>query len=195
MLSNGPSKRNILAGIFLSCLISIGLGLHPAGPLGPARAAEKNPAQMDENNGEDPWLAHMRACAEEDQLYRYAVKLFGVPVNCEGKITDTFDDMKFGIIRFTFAGGNELELETYPPEAFRAVLRVPRGFPNEREAREVLAQYIEQIGPRIDWSKPGEETARDGTRVLNYEDPEINAAATMVYRNAALVEIGFHMAL
>jgi hypothetical protein len=145
---------------------------------------------------QDSWLSEWRTIVEQDKLYLYAVKLFNLPVECEAKITETFNGAKFGTLLFAFAGGNVLSIETFPPEASRVTLKVPQGFPDEGEAHAALEHYTQHIGVNIDWSKPVERT--DGEQQLKtFSAPEqgLNAGATMIYKHQKLIEIGLHMAL
>jgi hypothetical protein len=145
---------------------------------------------------QERWLSQWRDNAEKDQLYRYAVKLFKAPVDCEAKITNTFEGNHFGTLLFIFTGDAELKLETFPPESSRITLRAPNGFPNKREACYVLEQYVRKIGVGLDWSKPKQQ--KNGAELIKSFhpfDPELNATAIQVYKNKKLVEIGFNMAL
>lgn len=164
------------------CITALGIAVNPIRAMG----AE----------AEDPWLSAWQEQVKGNRLYLYAVKLFKAPTGREGKVTGTFDDIKYGIVKFTFAGGGVLEIETFPPESSRVTLRVPQGFSNDKEAGRVLEQYVREIGLEIDWSKPREEASGEiKTLYYEHEEPAYNATAVMVYKGTKLIEIGFSMAL
>lgn len=182
--------------LLLICLMSLGACF--AGATGHAADEELSQTLSGQGVESDPWLTAWKAILEEGKLYLYAVKLFGAPVGCEGAVTTTFDDAKYGIMRFAFPEGAELLAETFPPEASRLTLKVPQGFPDEKEALAVLERYVCDIGLKIDWSKPEEETTGNGsTRTVRYFDPDpgLNAAAVVVYKDGTLIGMGYQMAL
>lgn len=196
MLTRNSFLRYNIMFILIFLLFITLFSIYLVAPNGLIHAKEKNSTLKCQGEEKDPWLSAWRANMEKDKLYLYAVKLFNTPISCEGKVTDSFDDIKFGILKFTFTGGNELRIETSPPETSRITLRVPRGFPNEKEACAVLEQYVREIGLHIDWSKPRKQTTSDMTvNSFNYPDPDLNAAATMIYKKTKLIEIGVYIVL
>lgn len=196
MFESIHSSRYHIVPTVLLLICSMSLGACFAGATGHAAGKGGGQAPGEQRVERDPWLSAWKAVLEEDRLYLYAVKLFGAPTGCEGKITATFEDEKFGIMRFAFAAGSELQIETAPPETTRLTLKVPGGFPNENEARAILEQYVREIGLKIDWSKPVEETTADGnTKILRYSDRGLDATAVMVYKGGKLIEMGYQMAL
>lgn len=177
-----------------SCLILIWLVTYLTGPTDLVYGDE-----IYENSQEtvqDPWLSNRKKIIEQGQLYRYAVSLFNEPTDYEGKITTTFDGNKFGIVRFSFSGGGELKIETLPPESSITTLRAPSGFPDENDVGSFLKQYLQDIGLKIDWSKPEEQISNDEKIVKFYDPvPGFNATAIMVYKDNKLIEIGVSKAL
>lgn len=178
----------------------LGLCLIPAGywsePTGFVYGNETLPAPNRQAVEEDPWLSDWRQIIMQDQLYQYAVSLFSGPINFEGKITTVFDGNKFGIARFSFSGGGEFRIETLPPESSITTLRAPNGFPDENDVGSFFKQYLQDIGLKIDWSKPEEQISND-EKIIKFFDPVpgFNATATMVYKDNKLIEIGVSMAI
>lgn len=181
---------------FCSFLILIGTLSCLVGPVGPVYGNEINEDLSCQKAAGERWLSDWKIAIEQGEFYRYAVKLFNTPVECQGKITDTFDGNYFGIMQFYFSSGVELKIETFPPESSITTLRVPNGFPDESDTRSFLEQYLRDIGLRIDWTKPEERTA-NGEKIIEFYDPKpgFNATAIMVYKNKKLIKIGYSIAL
>lgn len=143
------------------------------------------------------WVVRIRdRVVRFDLLARYAIRMYGPPIACEGEVTTVFDDNEFGVLRFGFEGGASFELETQPPETSIAVLRSPAGFADEEEARGALEAYCDDIGVDIDWTS-AETSVERGERRVTYADPEegLNAMASLLYRGATLVGLRFSLAL
>lgn len=155
-----------------------------------------NSAPQSQANGNQLWLADWRTRFETDSLYLYAVKLFGPPIDYQGKVTAIYDDEKFGTLVYSFKNNNQLMVEISPPESSRIRLRAHQGFLDESRALTELKQYIQNTRIEINWSKMSERI-ENGIRYETYECPEegYNAAANIGYKNNKLVELEFHMAL
>jgi hypothetical protein len=145
----------------------------------------------------DPWVIELRdRVLGFDELVGFALEEYGAPLTCEGAVGTEFDGMKFGSLRLTFSEGATFHVETMPPEASSVTLRAPSGFANEALARQVLEEYTERIGVKIDWAS-GEPTTEGDGRVERFWDPDegLNASASLVYAGGSLVALRFSMAL
>jgi len=183
-------RRAARAGWLLGTLLFVGAG--PAGPSGQDRVLAPCDAP-----DVAPWVTRLRdRVLSFDRLALHAVELYGPPVTCEGAVTSEFDGVEFGVVRLGFAGGAWFEIETLPPEASIAILRSPAGFPDEDEARRVLAAYCDEVGVEIDWTVPA--TATDGVeRIEAYTDPDdgLNASASFVFRDDTLIGLRLSLSL
>ena len=150
-----------------------------------------------EGPGVDPWITEIRdRVMAFDQLAKYAVELYGLPLSCDGSVTDEFDGRKFGVLRLVFAEGVTFRIETMPPETSIITLRSSTGFDDEDAMRQVLETYSVNVGLRIDWTAPT-EAMEDDERIQAYWDPDsgVNGSASLVYSESALVAVRFSMAL
>ncbi len=131
-----------------------------------------------------------------DDLAVFATESFGGPTSCVGAVTAEFDGLKFGFLRLEFSRGSTFDIETLPPESSAATLRSPSGFADEEVARRVLVSYAEGTGVEIDWTSVT-VTAEAGERIETYWDPDtgLNASASLIYEDSALVGLRFGMAL
>jgi hypothetical protein len=145
----------------------------------------------------DPWVPEMRErVLRFDDLAVFATESFGEPMSCVGAVTAEFDGMNFGFLHLKFSQGSTFDIETLPPESSAATLRSPSGFADEEAARRVLASYAEGIGVEIDWTAVT-VTAKASERIETYWDPDtgLNASASLIYEDSALVGMRFSMAL
>lgn len=144
-----------------------------------------------------PWVTRTRHyVVSYDQLARIAVKRYGPPLSCEGKVTSEFDGEQFGVVRFRFKGGATFSMETQPPETSIASLSDSTGLSDEMALRDTLRSYTDQIGLDIDWSKPIISTEGIERTETSWDpDDGMNASARLVFRRDTLVSVRVSLAL
>ena len=169
--------------------------------LGPASAAGQVPvtrvAVPCDAPDADPWIGDLReSVVGYDGLARFALERYGIPVACEGAVTDEFDGAKFGHVVLRFAGDIALEVRTMPPETSVWTLRAPAGFGDEGAVRRALEEHASGIGLAIDWATPQVRTEGDEL-VHAFWDPDegLNASASLIFSGGRLVAVRVSMAL
>lgn len=169
----------------------------PASADSPSAAVATPLSQTCEGESADPWVTEFRErIIAHDGLARYAIDRFGAPVTCHGEVTNVFDGMKFGALDLGFANGARLRIETFPPESSRITLSAPSGFPDEREARQLMRTYVARVGIDIDWSRPTttSEGATTTERFVSVESG-FNASVETTVVDGLLTRLRFSMAL
>jgi len=126
---------------------------------------------------------------KENMLYLYAVKLFNQPLACKG---GNSEDGESAVMVFTFTNGATFKID-YDQSATNYALRVPGGFPDEKEARSIIKQY--QGGRAINWAKPDESSDERGEQVNSYwaSGTDMNIGVDMVYKAKKLVELRYQI--
>ncbi len=145
----------------------------------------------------DPWVGGLRdRVLSDDDLALHALDLHGSPVDCVGTVTSEFDGARFGLVRVSFANGAWLQVETMPPEVSIVTMTAPPGRSMDVEAsREALRAYAEAVGLEIDWGSPS-TTVEDRSRTESFWDPDpgLNASASLIFLDDALVALRVSMA-
>ena len=147
--------------------------------------------------GADPWVAQLRdRILNFNDLAVHAIGRYGPPSTCDGSVNDNFDGAKFGVVTLSFGDDVSLTVETFPPEASIVSFSDTSGFDDEREMRELLLAYTDDVGLRVDWSIPDVRRG-EGTRVETYFDahPGMNASVALHYTDGALTQIEVKLAL
>lgn len=145
----------------------------------------------------DGWVSAFRdRVVSYDGLAQFALTEYGSPVACEGAVTTEFDGVRYGTLVLTLPSGVSLQVETQPLETSIVTLRAAEAFSDPASVEGALRAYTAQIGVSIDWDSPG--TTTNGNEVIQtFRDPEpgLNASASMVRTDGALVAVRFSMAL
>lgn len=145
----------------------------------------------------DPLVTELRDRLERGELARFAGDHFGARTACEGLVTTEFDGRTFGIVRLTYPQGVSLSLETMPPETSIVVLTRPDGFDADDRAIAALRRHAKDIGLRIDWEAPPEQTVDGDKTIHTFWDPDsgLNASASVVRVGESLRSLRLSMAL
>lgn len=150
-----------------------------------------------EGPGVDPWVTDLRdSVMRYSEFAHFAVRRYGAPTACDGKVTTEFDGARFGRVILTFIEGVTLTVETMPPETSISTFRASGGFGDGAEVRALLREYASGLGLSIDWTAP-EIRTEGGEVVHQFWDPEpgLNGSASFIFLDGTLVGVRVSMAL
>lgn len=139
----------------------------------------------------DSWVAlEAERVRGHDDLFGFAASEFGLPVRCDGMVTQELDGVEFGRVTFRFPDGESFERETMPPAVVIVTLARRSGFDDVEKVRRAVQDYADASGLSIDWTSPDRtEVGHLVTEQYWDPDPGLNGSATLTWSSGALVSV------